>query len=233
MARRPLYLPETKKNILVKTIYIEFEWHPGLAPIQKKKSIRALHAAAIETGICEKPLEISSKSEIELGVSLSAFNLNVVTKKYNKIFTVETAYQSSKVFMNGGPYQDLLFTTSLAAKKDPRLKESGNLKYFEFFDEVWPLEPKTAFYDWLYINALHKNQWAVEQLVGYDSFTDIEFNPEKSINCQAYSVALYISLVKRGLIRDVIESRDAYMDLISSVAVNNASENTDIQPKLF
>jgi hypothetical protein len=233
MAKRPLYLPENEGDLLVRTVFVDFEWFPGMAPSQKQKSIRALHAAALKNGICNKPLEVSSKSEIDLGVALSAFNLRVATKKYNQVFTVETAYQSSKTFINGGPYKDLLYSTSQAAKKDPRLKESGNLKHFEFFGEVWSLEPKTAFYDWLYINALHKNQWAVEQLINYDSFTDIEFNPEKSINCQAYSVALYKSLERRGLVRDAIESRDAYMDIISSVSVNNAFENTNIQPQLI
>lgn len=233
MATRPVYIPEINKNVFVRTIFVEFEWHPGMASIQKQKSIQSLHSAAIQAGICNKPLEISSKSEVELGVALSAFNLKVATKKNNQVFTVETAYQSSKVFSNGGPYKELLYGTSLAAKKDPRLKESGHLIQFDFFGDVWPLEPKTAFYDWLYINALHKNQWAVEQLINYDSFTDIEFNPERSINCQAYSVALYKSLNNRKLIKDAISSRNAFLEIITSVDVNNAKENTNIQPQLL
>lgn len=233
MAKRPIYLPETNSNVLVKTTFVEFEWHPGMAVCQKQKSIRSLHRASVDGGVCEKPLEISSKSEVNIGVSLSAFNLKIVTKKHKQTFTVETAYQSSKVFSNGGPYKDLLYKKSQDAKRDPRLKESGNLKKFEFFNDTWLLEPKTAFYDWLYINALHENQWLVEQLYDYDSFTDIEFNPEKSVNCQAYSVALYMSLSKRGLIKDVISDRKAYMEIISSVPVNNASENTETQPRLI
>ena len=31
-------------------------------------------------------------------------------------------------------------------------------------------------------------------------FTDIEFNPEKSLNCQAYSAALYSSMVKNKIL---------------------------------
>jgi hypothetical protein len=233
MATRPIYIPETKDNFFVRTIFVDFEWHAGMSASQKKKSISSLQKKAIEIGICNSPLEISSKSEHSLGVSLSAFNLKVETVKQKRVFTVETAYQSSKVFSNGGPYIDLLDSTSRLAKTDPRLKNSGNLKEFKFFGEIWPLEPKTAFYDWLYINALHKNQWAVEQLSSFDSFTDIEFNPKKSINCQAYSVALYKSLANRGLILDAIKSREAYMNIISSVSINNACENTEIQPNLI
>ncbi len=232
MAKRPIYIPQKNGKLLVRTEYVEFQWFPGMAVVQKQKSVRALHEAAVSAGVCLNPLEISSKSLLELGVKLSAFNLSVTTQKQMRTFTVESAYQSSKVFEGGGPYKDLLFSTSKEAKKDTRIKESGRLTCFEFFGERWALEPKTAFYDWLYINALHKNEAAVEQLQQYDAFTDIEFNPEKSINCQAYSVALYKSLEWRSLIREAISDKAAYLDIVRSVPVNNASENTEVQPRL-
>lgn len=232
MAKRPIYIPSYTGDLLVRTEFVDFKWFPGMAAIQKQKSIKSLHEAAMEMAHCDNLLEISSKSECELGVRLSAFNLKVTTRKHNKVFTVESAYQSSKVFADGGPYTDLLYGSPQKAKKDPRLKESGPLTRFEFFGESWPLEPRTAFYDWLYINALHKNEWAVDQLAQFDAFTDIEFNPKKSINCQAYSVALYRSLQKRGLIREAIADRKAYMDIVQSGPVNNASENSQVQPRL-
>lgn len=232
MAKRPIYIPQKSGKTLVRTEHIEFRWFPGMAVVQKQKSVRSLHEAAVLAGVCLNPLEVSSKSLLDLGVSLSAFNLSVTTQIQKKVFTVESAYQSSKVFERGGPYKDLLYATSKEAKKDIRLKESGRLIGFEFFGERWALEPKTSFYDWLYINALHKNEWAVEQLKSYDAFTDIEFNPEKSINCQAYSVALYMALEWRGLIREAISDKAAYLDIVSSVPVNNAAENTEIQPRL-
>ena len=40
----------------------------------------------------------------------------------------------------------------------------------------------------------------IEELIDYDAFTDIEFNPQKSINCQAKSAALFVGLVKQGSI---------------------------------
>jgi hypothetical protein len=168
-----------------------------------------------------------------LGIQLSAFNLTVKTEKYQREFTVETAYQSSKVFQNGGPYKELLYGTSIEAKKDQRLKESGSLKYFEFFGVKWPLEPKTAFYDWVYLNALRKNIWVYEKLDDYDAFTDIEFNPKKSINCQAYSVALFKSLRGRGLLDDALESQESFLDIVGGRPVNNANENTNIQGNLI
>lgn len=63
--------------------------------------------------------------------------------KNNKEFSVETAFQSSKVFESGGPFLDLYEKTQKEAKKDLRIKSSGKLLYFQFSDRRWELEPKT------------------------------------------------------------------------------------------
>ena len=233
MADRPVFIPSFDSDLFVVTKFVEFQWHAGMAPSQRKKCVAELHESAKAKGICRYPLEVSSKSLIDLGSQLSAFNLAAKTSRHQKTFTVESAYQSSKKFENGGPYIDLLFGPSLAAKKDERLKTSGSLVEFSFFGETWPLEPKTAFYDWLYLNALQKNDQAVERLDEFDAFTDIEFNPKKSINCQAYSVALFKALLGRGLLKDALDSKDSFLELMRDVPTNNALENTALQPKLI
>lgn len=63
-----------------------------------------------------------------------------------------------------------------------------------------PLNPKTIFYDWLYINAVLENPLLAAELLKYNAFTDIEFNPEKSINCQAKAAALFVALSRKGKI---------------------------------
>lgn len=233
MANRPVYIPQPTGDLLVRTEFVDFKWSPGMAVIQKQRSISALHTAARKSGLCKEPLEVSSKSENPLGVGLSAFNLKSTTTKRNKIFTVETLFQSSKVFEHGGPYRDLLTRTSREAKKDQRLSGSGRLVGFNLFGERWPLEPRTAFYDWIYINTLAKNKCLNEQLHQYDAFTDIEFNPSKSINCQAYSVALFRALTMRSLIGDVLGDRAAYLDIIGDRPVSNSIENTQHQARLL
>ena len=97
---------------------------------------------------------------------------------------------------------DLYAKSSRDAKKDPRLKESGVLKSFWFEGKEYPILPRTAFYDWLYINALLENKDLAEKLLKYDAFTDVEFNPEKSINCQACSAAVFVSLSKLGIVEN-------------------------------
>lgn len=213
MAERPVFIcnPEFKGYVEVKDI--KFEWFSGFSVKQKQKSIESLHQSFKQLYPSLKFLEVSSKSDRDLGVSLSAFNLMIKTKK-NKEFSVETAFQASKVFEYGGPFLDLYDKTSKEAKKDMRIKNSGNLLYFQYFNRRWELEPKTFFYDWLYTNALALNKDLSKEVVQYDAFTDIEFNPQKSINCQARSVALYVSLYRAGVLEDALSSVDKFKELV-------------------
>lgn len=172
---------------------MDFQWHPGLSVSQKQKSIQSLHEAARTRLGVQRILEISSKSPEPLGVALSAFNLTLQVD--GNPVSVEVAFQSAKVFERGGPYLDLLAGTARDAKTDPRLRDSGRLIGFRFGGEDWPLDPCTAFYDWLYLTALAEHPDLAGQLSQYEAFTDIEFNPEKSLNCQARSAALYVSLL--------------------------------------
>lgn len=233
MAKRPIYISTTEGNCHVETVFIEFKWFSGFSVSQKQKSIEALHESAKNIMENNKILEISSKSKNDLGVKLSAFNLTITTLKNNKMFSIESAFQASKVFENGGPFIDLLDKTSREAKKDIRLKTSGKLLKFLFYNQEWNLEPKTAFYDWLYINALSKNEILSKELLKYEIFTDIEFNPSKSINCQAYSAALFVSLSKKGLLSEVLSSKEAYLSFLKKTVINNAYENNIVQSKLI
>lgn len=227
MAERPIFTPSLSGPLLVSTHHVEFQWSPGMAKSQAQKSIDSLHAQAKKQLHVDSVLEISSKSKDDEGVRLSAFNLMIKTVRYEREFSLECAYQSSKVFERGGPFKDLLKARSIDAKRDPRLNEHGRLIKFQFFGTDWPLEPRTAFYDWLYINALHKQPELAEVVLAYRAFSDIAFNPERSINCQAYAAALYVSMHERGLLTEsVLRNQDEYLSVINTGAVNNAHENT-------
>ena len=130
MANRPVYIV-TKTG--VQKIDVDFTWIKGMALSQKQKNVLSFHKdISKQLNISEnKILEVSTKSINPLGYSLSAFNLKSKTNK-NLEFSVESAFQSSKVFTNGGPYKDLFHVDGRTAKKDLRLRESGDLKYFEF-----------------------------------------------------------------------------------------------------
>ena len=172
----------------------DFEWNSGLSASQKKKNVAALHKS-IMTKYGESTLEISTKSLEDMGRSLSAFNL-----KLDGVF-IECVYQSSKVFENGGPYKDLLSVKPKEAKKDERLQTSGKLIGFDYNSMRWSLDPKTAFYDYVYVKGA-LSTFSVEQLKqtldSYMWFTDIEFNPNKSLNTQARSVAILKAIIFNG-----------------------------------
>ncbi len=218
MAQRPAFIATDNKNKYVKEENIEFKWFAGMSKSQKKKSIESLHNEALlrknEIGF-KNILEVSSKSEVQLGVNLSAFNLSYTYNNKKKI-SVECIFQGSKVFENGGPYTELYEMTSMEAKKYEKLKTSGNLKHFVRKNEIWELNPSTLFYDWIYLNTLISNKTLAEEVLEYDAFTDIEFNPNKSINCQASSVALFVSLSKEGILDEVLKDKDTFTNFMKT-----------------
>ena len=76
------------------------------------------------------------------------------------------------------------------------------------------LDPKTAFYDWLYLYALKEHAEFLKRLFKYYAFSDIEFNPEKSLNTQARSCALLVALLRRHVFPKAVYDRDLFIDLL-------------------
>lgn len=216
MAERPIFLPIENGSRLVQEVSISFTWHPGMAPSQKKRNVLALHEGGAKSGI-SPVLEVSTKSDLKVGQRLSAFSLKLPV--CGRETTIECAYQGSKVFERGGPFNDIYFKTSREAKGDFRLKESGRLIKFRFEEEDYPLTPMTAFYDWLYLKALYPHSEWLKRLYSCAGFTDIEFNPERSLNCQARSIALFVALSKRGLLDEAFYSFDAFRKLLQSSTI--------------
>ncbi|ASY15727.1 hypothetical protein A1sIA56_02175 [Candidatus Planktophila sulfonica] len=200
MTARIIFRPKQgEEEILFTEELVEFQWVPGLAISQGRKSVINLHEAAISKHGIQRILEISTRSQNELGISLSAFNLQVSIAGRN--YPVEAVYQASKVFQNGGPFLDLMSASALDSKKDLRLKNSGELIGFRFENQDWPLTTSPNFYDYLYIRALIENVNR-RKLLQFDAFSDIAFNQNtlnskvgKSFNCQARSAAIYVSLL--------------------------------------
>ncbi len=212
MANRPVFVCKEGKPFY-RTVSVDFEFYSGFSKTQKQRCIRSLHDSYRKMYGDVKLLEISSKSEDELGVALSAFNLMKFVPSLNRKVPVECIFQGGKVFEKGGPYLDLLEATPREAKKDPRIHESGRIIAFEFEGQRFPTEPKTMFYDYIYITALEENFDLSDQLIYYDGFTDIEFNPDKSINCQARSCAIYVSLIRNGLLREYLRKQGNVIEM--------------------
>lgn len=212
MANRPVFFAcESKPFYNEKDI--EFKYYGGFSLVQKKQCVNSLHESTLLQFPNAKILEISTKSENSLGVAMSAFNLSFTMKNGDNL-PFESVFQSSKVFENGESYKDLLAKSPIKAKRDPRIRESGSIISFELDGEVFPTEPKTLFYDWMYVNAMLNRKDLWDELLKYNAFTDIEFNPKRSLNCQARSAAIFVSLLKNNLLDSAVENQQAFLHTV-------------------
>ena len=216
MVSRPIFIPNFNGPSLFQERLIEFNWSSGFEEVQKKKNIKALHGAAIEKGLT-RILEISTKSDDEIGKRLSAFNL-----KYRidgKVFPLESVYQGSKVFKECGPFPEIFEYEPREAKKFIREKspDGRNIIKYSLQGKAYPLSPPNAFYDWLYIRSLTDYAKWIESNMKFEAFTDIEFNPKKQINCQARAFAGYLSLLKKGFLSKSSSNFDYFSSMFHAI----------------
>lgn len=223
---RPVFMPRVNSDNLVKTDMVRFERHVGFASRQKKKSINDMHQVIRKKYGFNHVLELSSKSGNKLSFLLSPLSLKLTNEDNGREYSVENAFQACKVFEHGGPYLDLLTVPPRQARKDERLQGSGELIGYDYFGMEWSVEPLTAFYDWLYVNALKQNMQLHEDVMQYQAFTDMEFNHKKSIHCPAYSLAMFVALNKRKLL-DNVEDPMVFYDLYHDFKVSNTANSLE------
>ncbi len=202
--KRPVFIVLDKEPYFEQR-EIEFEFCTLDTFEGKQKNVFELHRAIKEIFPEMKVLEISTKSPDKEGTLLSAFNLKKYVVSEQKQFAVENIYQSSKVFENGKRYKDLLYMTAKQAKKDERLLKSGKVTEYIFEDEDgrekrYSVQPANLFFNYIYMTALKENEELARCLEKYDAFTDIEFDPETGVNCQAKAAAEYEGRRRNGLI---------------------------------
>lgn len=213
MACRPVFAVGDQFRAVVRRD-VDFLWFAGMADCQKRKCIDSLHEAYTTRFPAHRVLEISSKSRDELGVRLSAFNLTKYVPSLGKSVPVECLFQGGKMFWDGvGPFTDLYTGLPIDAKRDRRVRSSGPVEGFWYEGREFPNKPASAFYCWLWCSALMEHPDLAEQILHYDGFTDIVFNPEKSQNCQAEAAAIFVTLARRGQL-DQIADFDTFVRLL-------------------
>ena len=229
---------------------VDFDWHSGMSWQVRQRSSDAMHEVILEKfpqiGLEQSEiLEVSTAShDYEVGQALSALNLIYTDPSSYESHPLENWFQSSKVFVkNGkewGPYRELLDIkhakryinpnpdnrTVAQFKDDPLFKRiqgeiSGStMSCFKLSSEEYPLVPKSAFYDYLYVSALcqPQNRELADKLMGFRVFTDIMFNPgagkTKRYNTQARSCAIYVALSRRHAL---VAGVPAFEDFIEAV----------------
>ena len=223
IASRPVFVPVESADLVVEMPF-SFTWSSGFAVSQKQKNVDALHQVAREAGV-DPVLEVSSRSRESLGSRLSAFHLQVMTDRGS--VPVEVAFQASKVYEMDGPFHDLYPMSPRDARRDDRHGTSGALTGFRFQGTEWSLDTGTLFYDSLYLRALEGFD-AADELLGYMGFTDIEFNPERSLNCQARSAALFVSLVRHGESTSIASDPAAFAELADRYVASAMRSNRSL-----
>lgn len=208
---RPIFIPKGERGPLVEVVPLKIRWHGGFAVSQKQKNIAELHQEAKRIGI-EPVLEVSTKSPDELGRRLSAFNLKIEVDGVGR--NLESVYQSSKVFSISGRHRDLIEVNPYEAKKGARVLGKGEIIAFCFEGKEYPIEPKNAFYDWLYIRAIAPHEDWIRSNLKYAAYSDIEFTPAKSINCQGRAVAEFHALSMRGTAMEYAYDFESFRNLL-------------------
>lgn len=227
MAKRLLFSAKRDGDtIIVTRKEIEFEWVGGFAKVQKLKRLNKF-IEKLPEDIRQRHLEISSGSNTEDGKNLSAFNLSYSSPAL-KGCKVESVYQGSKIFVTGGPFQELYNLPSIVAKKDSRVVNGGRLLGFQLFDEAWPLEPTTGFYNYLYFLSLVENPDIAKAANTYEYFSDLEFNHEKAVSCQAESLAVFFTLYRENYVGEILQDKVKFLHMISRIQYVNESKEESL-----
>ncbi len=200
-----------------------FDFYSGFSVEQKQKTINAFHKEIYKSGI-KNVLEISRKNDNEIGIRLSAFNLQILLNEHK--YPVECIYQSSKVFGDKQFLECLNMQPGDAKRfvKECVESEQLSLTKFSLLGIDFPLEPKTLFYDYLYIVALSQNFELSTEILKYDCFTDIEFNPKKQFASQARSCAIFKYLHNHNLIEEYLEDIEKFKTIYTIIDAKNMKQ---------
>lgn len=266
-ATRPFFCASKRAGQAYIEDNVEFDWHSGMSWQVRQRSSDAMHEAILEKFSrndlnSSEILEVSTAShDYEVGQALSAMNLMYTDPDTLESYPLENWFQSSKVFLKDGreqgPYKDLLnvklakcYINPHPDKKtveqfedDPLFAKiqseiSGSkMSCFRLSGEDYPLFPRSAFYDYLYVSALcqPQNRGLAEGLMNFRVFTDIMFNPSsgktKRFNTQARSCAIFVSLTKRGVLNGSVPRFGDYIQYVEYPY--EQAEAEEMQSKLF
>jgi hypothetical protein len=128
--------------------------------------------------------------------------------------SLESVYQSSKVFSRSGQIKYLIDLDPFEAKKEIRARADGDIIAFRFEGKDFPTEPKNAFYDWLYIKSIKPHEKCISNNLNYAGYSDIEFTPDRSINCQGRAVAEFHALTMRNSAAEYADDFEGFRNLL-------------------
>lgn len=199
MAKRTYYIPS--RNGILSLMSPEFKWFGGFAKSQGRKCVQSLHDTLHAINPAWRILDTTTRSTSELGVRLSARNMTI--KVNERDCDLEAVYQASKVYEgNIGPHPEMYTRPGGEVKSELKAKTIGlKIVGYNFNGVTYPAEPKHDFYYNLVLRSFAEHPDLGNAVMDYDCFTDITFNPDKGINCQAAAIANYVYLRRSGKAR--------------------------------
>lgn len=229
MARRTVFRP-IKTPPFYEEVEVEFEWEKGRPSLANARRNAAKLAEAAREQLNIRVIEISRAANTDGAKpaypayvkKLSAFKLEVlITKSPRKKLPLEVVYQKAKVWEGREDNLTDLATLRLkgvkggrAAKKEANQQRAAGSILKKFCIKIgdccrdFPIEPKDAFYNWLYILSIRQEhnkdlydailkEVENETLEGI-GFSDIFFKKEgkggERYSCQARAVAIFVGL---------------------------------------
>ena len=214
MATRPVFVHDIEPDHgqLVHEHQVDFQWVSASSAGQKKENIAKLHAAARHRNLFPL-LEVTQESDHPLGAHVSPSNLAVEDER-SYLVPLNAPYHGSKMFTGGGPFTDLYLKDEQEIVGDLRLVESGILGGYRFAGLEWGIKSGTMFYDWLALQAIHRNPKLRRGIRRFKGFTDIACRFGDDAVCHARSCALYVALVEKELIDKVITDQNLYIETL-------------------
>lgn len=203
MAIRPIYISTKDISNPVLQKDINFNWISGLSYEQKCKRRDSLANSISNLYDLNEWLEVSTKSDKDIGIKLSALNLKLHTL-YEDV-SVEQIYQNSKVYCN---------------KKIVGFKY-GNIEFSN--------KPYGMFYDYIYMRALLQNPQFYTEIKNYNIFTDVEFNPYRQLNTQARAIAIFKTLYDTNnldILNDLDKFKKFYADSVKLTGLYKKDEKS-------
>lgn len=220
---------------------VEFVWHKGMALQQRQRSVASMHEAISRTTPNAATLEVSTRAvDYDLGKALSAFNLMLRGYPVENVFQsakvttdggpysdilnlspveakrdcrIQTRDSKADCQTNGVRYQGKsFFDADSGVCPACQSRPHRQLAAFKSRNFIWGLEPRSHFYDALYITAVLEpaNKALARRVADHDTFTDIAFNQKVPyaevgpFNCQARSCAIVTTLSRSGLTHDEV-----------------------------
>ena len=213
MAKRPVFVPNPSGTRLVTEVPVEFHWHPGMAASQKKKKrCRIACGGEQPSRTCQYPRDIE---QVRAQGRHPAQRIPSAPDERTGMRPPWNAGSREARFSKAADPLPISIS-SPRAKQNVTLDcvKAGDLVGFRFEGRDFPLSPATAFYDWIYIRALAPHSDWAQKLGRFDAFSDIEFNPTKSVNCQARSCATFVALCHRREVQAAANDFDHYKTLM-------------------